>query len=99
MVEGHKMDLVYYDPYPNKKLEDYIKKYGDLLESCGEKRVVCRRLETMKDVMKEADVSQAHSVEACLNHGLAHSGVFEAILLWLRCALALCIKVHGVHDR
>jgi len=26
MVEGHKMNLVYYDPYPNTKLEDYIKK-------------------------------------------------------------------------
>jgi hypothetical protein len=26
MVEGHKMNLVYYDPYPNTKLEEYIKK-------------------------------------------------------------------------
>lgn len=26
MVEGHKMDLVYYDPYPNTRLEDYIRK-------------------------------------------------------------------------
>ncbi len=27
MVEGHKMNLVYYDPYPNKQLEEYIR-YG-----------------------------------------------------------------------
>ena len=26
MVEGHKMNLVYYDPYPNTKLEEYIRK-------------------------------------------------------------------------
>ena len=25
MVEGHKMDLVYFDPYPNKFLEQYIR--------------------------------------------------------------------------
>jgi hydroxypyruvate reductase 1 len=25
MVEGHKMNLVYFDPYPNKGLEEYIK--------------------------------------------------------------------------
>ena len=24
-VEGHKMDLVYYDPYPNKFLEEYVR--------------------------------------------------------------------------
>eukprot|EP00803_Ostreobium_quekettii_P007540 evm.model.scf_110EXC.8 EVM.evm.TU.scf_110EXC.8 scf_110EXC:140280-146754(-) len=60
MVEGHKMDLVYYDPYPNKKLEDYVSKYGDLLESCGERRVTCRRLETVEEVLREADVVSLH---------------------------------------
>ena len=25
MVEGHKMNLVYFDPYPNAKLEEYIR--------------------------------------------------------------------------
>lgn len=25
MVEGHKCDLVYYDPYPNQWLEDYVR--------------------------------------------------------------------------
>jgi hydroxypyruvate reductase 1 len=27
MVEGHKMNLVYYDPYPNTRLEEYIRKW------------------------------------------------------------------------
>eukprot|EP00882_Tetradesmus_deserticola_P003248 GHRQ01003441.1.p1 GENE.GHRQ01003441.1~~GHRQ01003441.1.p1 ORF type:complete len:244 (+),score=118.47 GHRQ01003441.1:122-853(+) len=26
MVEGHKMNLLYYDPYPNTRLEEYIRK-------------------------------------------------------------------------
>lgn len=25
MVEGHKCNLVYYDPYPNKFLEEYVR--------------------------------------------------------------------------
>jgi hydroxypyruvate reductase 1 len=57
MVEGHKMNLVYYDPYPNKKLEEYIKQYGELLRHNGEPPVFCKRVQTMEEVLKEADVS------------------------------------------
>ena len=32
MAEGHKCNIVYYDPYPNKKLESYIAEYS----KCGE---------------------------------------------------------------
>lgn len=60
MVEGHKMNLVYYDPYPNKFLEDYVSKYGQLLKSVGEKEVTVKRCETVEDVLKEADVVSLH---------------------------------------
>ena len=56
MSEGHKMDIVYYDPYPNKKLEEYMKGYGDLLKSHGERPVTCTRVETMEEVFKAGDV-------------------------------------------
>jgi len=56
MVEGHKMDLVYYDPFPNKKLESFISDYSELLQRHGEKGVKCTRLETIEDVLKTADV-------------------------------------------
>lgn len=56
MSEGHKMDIVYYDPYPNKKLEDYMKGYGELLKSQGERPVTCTRVETMEEVFKAGDV-------------------------------------------
>lgn len=60
MVEGHKMNLVYYDPYPNNKLEEYIRKYSELLRHCGEAPVAVRRCETVEEVLKEADVVSLH---------------------------------------
>jgi lactate dehydrogenase-like 2-hydroxyacid dehydrogenase len=59
MVEGHKMDLVYYDPYPNKKLEQYVADYGKLLQQHGERPVTVRRLETVEEVLQQADVGGA----------------------------------------
>lgn len=60
MVEGHKMNLVYYDPYPNTKLEAYVKDYGSLLRHHGEAPVAARRVETVEEVLKEADVVSLH---------------------------------------
>ncbi len=51
------MNLVYFDPYPNKKLEAYIKQYGELLQHNGEAPVFVKRVETVEEVLKEADVS------------------------------------------
>jgi len=56
LAEGHKMDIVYFDPYPNKKLEEFIGEYGKLLESKGERAVTIEKLETVEDVLKRADV-------------------------------------------
>ena len=36
MVEGHKMHLVYYDPYPNETLERFVADYSAFLEARGE---------------------------------------------------------------
>lgn len=70
MVEGHKMNLVYYDPYPNKRLEDYINDYGKLLQSKGEAPVTVRRCETVEEVLREADVVSLHSVLDKTTHHL-----------------------------
>lgn len=56
LSEGHKMNIVYFDPYPNKFLEEYIRDYSKLLESKGEPGVSIRKLDTVEDVLKEADV-------------------------------------------
>ena len=55
-AEGHKMDIVYYDPYPNKALESYIAEYGQLLASKGERAVTIEKLPSVEDVLKRADV-------------------------------------------
>ncbi|KAL4426060.1 hypothetical protein ABPG77_007856 [Micractinium sp. CCAP 211/92] len=60
MVEGHKCNLVYYDPYPNKFLEEYVRDYSKLLQSNGEPGVSVKRCETVEDVLKEADVVSLH---------------------------------------
>lgn len=46
--------------------EDYIRQYGELLRHNGEAPVACKRVETVEEVLKEADVSRG----ACMGlHG------------------------------
>ena len=51
------MNIVYFDPYPNKFLEEYVADYAKLLESKGEPGISIRKLETVDEVLQEADVS------------------------------------------
>lgn len=60
MAEGHKMNVVYYDPYPNARLEAYIAAYGDLLEAHGEPRISITRVPTVDDLLPLADVLSLH---------------------------------------
>ncbi len=62
MVEGHKMNLIYFDLYPNESLENYIADYGDLLKKHGEEPVTCRRVESIEELLKEADLVSIHTV-------------------------------------
>ncbi len=62
MVEGHKMNLVYHDIYPNKDLEDYIAAYSDFLKSRGEEPVTCKRVERLDELLQEADCVSVHTV-------------------------------------
>jgi hydroxypyruvate reductase 1 len=62
MVEGHKMNLLYHDVYPNKDLENYIAAYADFLKSQGEAPVSCKRVETLEDLLAEADCVSIHTV-------------------------------------
>ncbi len=62
MVEGHKMNLIYYDLYPNPELEDYVAAYADFLKSRGEDPVICKRADTIEDVLQQADCVSVHTV-------------------------------------
>ena len=73
MVEGHKMNLIYYDIYPNKDLEDYIADYADFLKSRGEEPVSCKRADTVEDVLREADCISVHTVLDDSTHHLINA--------------------------
>lgn len=62
MVEGHKMNLIYYDPYRNKALEDYVAAYGEFLKTRGEQPISCGRAESADEVLREADLVSLHPV-------------------------------------
>ena len=62
MVEGHKMNLIYYDPYRNHALEDYVAAYGEFLKTRGEQPVTCVRAASADEVLQEADLVSLHPV-------------------------------------
>jgi hydroxypyruvate reductase 1 len=62
MVEGFKMNLVYFDLYANEALEAFVKDYSELLVAHGEPPVTATRLGTIEDVMRAADVVSVHTV-------------------------------------
>jgi hydroxypyruvate reductase 1 len=69
MVEGHKMNLIYFDLHPNRELEDFIQEYTSFLNSFGEPSVTCRRAETIEEVLRKADCISLHTV---LNESTHH---------------------------
>jgi hydroxypyruvate reductase 1 len=62
MVEGHKMNLIYHDLYPNQELEAYISAYAGFLKSRGEEPVTCKRADTIEDLLQQADCVSVHTV-------------------------------------
>lgn len=62
MVEGHKMNLVYFDVKPNPELEATVTDFGAYLAARGEPVVTCRRLESVDELLRVADVVSLHTV-------------------------------------
>lgn len=62
MVEAFRMDLVYYDPSPNRPLEEYVTAYAGWLASRSEPPVTCTRADNVEQVLRTADVVSLHTV-------------------------------------
>ncbi|XP_057864899.1 glycerate dehydrogenase isoform X1 [Cryptomeria japonica] len=62
MVEGFKMNLIYYDLYQSVRLEKFLTAYGGFLKSQGETPITWKRAPTAEDVLREADVVSLHPV-------------------------------------
>lgn len=73
MVEGHKMNLVYYDPYQNEALEAHLASYSKFLESQGRAPVSCKRAETIEELLQEADCVSIHTILDDSTHHLINA--------------------------
>lgn len=62
MVEGHKMNLIYYDLYPNKALEDYLSNYNQFLKTQGKDQLSCRQAESIEELLQESDIVSLNTV-------------------------------------
>ncbi|KAK9129419.1 hypothetical protein Sjap_009906 [Stephania japonica] len=62
MVEGFKMNLIYYDLYQSTRLEKFVTAYGQFLKANGEQPVTWKRASTMDEVLQEADVISLHPI-------------------------------------
>jgi glycerate dehydrogenase len=61
MVEGHKMDLLYFSPQANPDLEDAVASYSAFLVSHGDAPVRCRRASDLGELLAAADVVSLHT--------------------------------------
>ena len=73
MVEGHKMNLVYFDLYPNESLETYVADYSEFLVAHGEDAVSAKRVETIDELLEVSDVVSVHTVLDDSTHHLINS--------------------------
>lgn len=62
MIEGFKMNLIYFDLYQSTRLEKFVTAYGQFLKANGEQPVTWKRAASMEEVLREADVISLHPV-------------------------------------
>jgi glycerate dehydrogenase len=73
MVEGHKMNLAYFNRSRNDALEAYIAAYAGFLESQGEAPVWCRWVKTLEELLQTAHCVSIHTVLDDTTHHLINS--------------------------
>ncbi len=73
MVEGFKMNFIYYDLYQNKGLEKYLRDYNKFLKSQGEAPVKVTRAKTVEEVFKASDVVSLHPLLNETTHHLMNA--------------------------
>ncbi|CAN1276583.1 Glycerate dehydrogenase HPR, peroxisomal [Linum perenne] len=62
MVEGFKMNLIYFDLYQSTRLEKFVTAYGQFLKANGEQPVTWKRASSMSEVLQQADVVRPLSI-------------------------------------
>ena len=73
MVEGLKMNLIYFDLQENTALEEYLRAFSAFLTSRGESPVTCRRTESIAELLQEADCVSLHTILDDATHHLINA--------------------------
>ncbi len=73
MMEGHKMNVLYYDLNQNLALEDYANEYSGFLTDRHESPVTCRQSETLEELLRLSDVVSIHTVLSESTHHLINA--------------------------
>ena len=69
MMEGHRMNVVYFSPRRNEELEKRAADYSRYLEATGHAPVFCRRAGRLEELLETADCVSIHTV---LNDSTRH---------------------------
>jgi len=73
MVEGFKMDFIYFDLHQNRGLEEYFRDYSKFLRVYGEAPVTVTRATSVEEVLKNADVISLHPLLNETTHHLINA--------------------------
>ncbi len=73
MVEGHKMNLLYYDISSNPGMEAHISSYNTFLKTQNEAPVSCKRVDTVDALLAEADCVSIHTLLDETTHHLINA--------------------------
>lgn len=60
MVEGHKMDIIYYDIFPQPKFEKYLNNYSAFLAANGERPIKVTVAKDPEEVLRNSNVVSLH---------------------------------------
>ena len=60
MVEGFKMDFIYYDIHQNRSLEKYLRDYSKFLKAQNQAPLKVTRAKTVEELLEKADVVSLH---------------------------------------
>jgi hydroxypyruvate reductase 1 len=62
MVEGHRMNVLYYDLHRSERLESSVAAFNDYLHAQGESPVNCRQVDSVDELLKASDCVSIHTV-------------------------------------
>ena len=73
MMEGHKMNILYYDLHRNQTLEAFVGDYADFLSAHTEPPVTCRRTSTVEELVQGSDCISIHTILDDSTHHLINA--------------------------